>query len=307
MQQEQPVIIIAGPTAAGKTGAAVRLCQEISGEVISADAMAVYRYMDVGTAKPTVQERAAVPHHLVDVADPDEDFDAARYSRMAREAATGILARGKLPVVAGGTGLYIKTMLHGLFSRGESDPKVRDALRREAEERGPAALHERLAGLDPVAAARIHPNDAFRIVRALQIIETTGKPITAQQKDHGFAETPYRPLYLFLCPDRDVLYRRISERVDRMMEAGFLAEVEGLLSRGYGRDLKAMQSIGYRQLAAHLAGETSLEDAVMLIKRDTRRFAKRQITWFSAAPEAVRADPGDHERIRELAREHLGA
>jgi tRNA dimethylallyltransferase len=286
-----PVLVICGPTGIGKTVAAIAAAKAFGGEIISADSMQVYRYMDIGTAKPTIEERACAPHHLIDVVDPDEDFDAARFSRAAREIAVAIDRRGAVPIVAGGTGLYIKAMLYGLFRAEPPDPLTRQRLRQEVAEVGSEALHRRLAGIDAQAAGRIHPHDTFRIIRALEIVAATGEPITDHHRRHGFRESPFRVMKIGLDMDRQALYDRIGRRVDAMIDAGLLDEVEGLLSRDYGGDLKSMQSLGYRHMVDFSAGRLTWEEAVRTLKRDTRRFAKRQLTWFRADKEIMWSTP----------------
>jgi tRNA dimethylallyltransferase len=289
--QKPPVIVICGPTGIGKTAAAVAAAETFGGEIISADSMQVYRFMDIGTAKPTIEERARAPHHLIDVVDPDEDFDAARFSRTAREIAVALARRGALPIVAGGTGLYIKAMLYGLFRAEPPDPLTRQRLKQEAVAVGSKELHRRLAGIDATAAGRIHPHDTFRVIRALETATATGEPITDHHRRHGFRESPFRVMKIGLDMDRQALYDRIDGRVDTMVNAGLLDEVRGLLSRGYGADLKSMQSLGYRHMVDFAAGRLTWEEAVRTLKRDTRRYAKRQLTWFRADKEIVWCAP----------------
>jgi tRNA dimethylallyltransferase len=287
------IIVICGPTGIGKTAAGIAACRVFKGQIISADSMQVYRHMDIGTAKPTAAEQRRVRHHLIDVVDPDQPFDAARFSKMARTAADQLLADGCLPFVVGGTGLYIKSMLHGLFKAQSPSEDVRRSIRDEAERLGPAVLHKRLEKLDPSTARRLHPNDTYRIVRALETIRSSGKRISQFQKAHRFGETTYSALKIGLEIDRVRLYRRIDDRVDKMIAAGLLEEVESLLTRGYGEDLKAMQSIGYRHMVDYLKGRLTWDESVRTLKRDTRRFAKRQFTWFKADPQIRWTSPGD--------------
>lgn len=286
-----PVLIICGPTGIGKTAAAIAAAEAFGGEIISADSMQVYRFMDIGTAKPTAREQDRAPHHLIDVVDPDEDFDAARFSQAARDIAADIGRRGAVPIVAGGTGLYIKALLHGLFRAERPNPQTRRLLRAEAAESGSEALHRQLAAIDAAAADRIHPNDTFRIIRALETAAATGEAITDHHRRHGFRESAFRTLKIGLDMDRKDLYVRIDRRVDAMIATGLLNEVKGLLSRGYTEDLKSMQSLGYRHMVDFAAGRLSWEEAVRTMKRDTRRFAKRQLTWFRADQEIVWSAP----------------
>lgn len=289
--KKPPVLVICGPTGIGKTAAAIAAAEAFGGEIISADSMQVYRFMDIGTAKPTTEERARAPHHLIDVANPDEDFDAAHFSRTAREITVAIDRRSTVPIVAGGTGLYIKAMLYGLFRAEPPNPLIRQQLRQEAAAVGSEALHRRLAWIDAKAADRIHPHDTFRTIRALETAAATGVPITDHHHRHGFRESPFRVMKIGLDMDRQALYDRIDRRVDTMIDAGLLNEVRGLMSRGYGEDLKSMQSLGYRHMVDYTAGRLTWEEAVRTLKRDTRRFAKRQLTWFRADKEIVWSAP----------------
>ena len=253
--------------------------------------MQVYRRMEIGTAKPSADEQAQVRHHLIDVVEPDEPFDASRYCELARHAAAELHVRNILPVVAGGTGLYIKALLYGVFQAPAPDPKVRKRLQREAEQSGPRQLHRRLEEIDPEAAERIHPNDAFRIVRALETLEVTGETISAHQKRHRFQDCPYRTFKIGLRMDREALYARINARVDAMVQAGLKEEVRSLLAAGYSAELKSMQSLGYRHIATYIEGRLEWEETVRTMKRDHRRYAKRQLTWFRADPEITWTEP----------------
>lgn len=282
---ERPrILVVVGPTASGKSSLAITLAEALNGEIVSADSMQVYRYMDIGTAKATPEERARVPHHLLDVVGPDETFNVADYKTRADGALADILARGKVPIVAGGTGLYVKVLIHGIFPAPKVDPQLRDRLQRESEVYGAEYLHARLALVDAPSAERIAVTDMVRIVRALEVYEQTGIPLSEHQMAHSFHGKDYAPLFLGLDYPRDVLYERVEARVDVMMAAGLLEEVRGLLARGYDRNLKPMQALGYKQLCEHLFGETTLEEAVRRIKRDTKHYAKRQLTWFKSDP-----------------------
>lgn len=277
---EPPILVIGGPTAIGKTRVAIALAEELNGEVVAADSMQVYRYLDIGTAKPTLVERMAVSHHMIDLVDPDQPFSAADYRRLAQGAIQDIHGRGKTPIVAGGTGFYIKTLIRGLFPGPGEDPAIRARLRLEARKDKGQGLYERLKKVDPPAAARIHPNDIFRIVRALEVWELTGRPISSWQEEHRKLSRP-RKAFIFglICGHRE-LYRRVEARVDRMFALGLVEEVRSLLSRGYSPDLKPLQGLGYGHVVGYLQGKYTLEEAILLMKRDTRRYAKRQITWF---------------------------
>lgn len=284
MSQKPCVIIIAGPTCVGKTEVAITLAEPLGSEIVSADAMQVYRYMDIGTAKPTQEQQARVPHHLIDVVDPDEPFSAARFKTAAAAVIGELHEKGHPAFVVGGTGLYIKALTRGLFRVEEQDGALRERLRAEAQDLGSPVLHRRLQDVDPEAAARIHPHDAYRIIRALEVLELTGKPLSEHHSTHGFSDDPYQVLKIGLFLDREMLYQRIDQRVDWMLEAGFLKEVKGLLHRGYSPKLKSMKSIGYRHMAEHLEGHVTWDETVRRFKRDTRRYAKRQMAWFKADP-----------------------
>ncbi|WP_319407998.1 tRNA (adenosine(37)-N6)-dimethylallyltransferase MiaA [uncultured Desulfosarcina sp.] len=276
------IIVICGPTGAGKTGLAINLARQFNGEIVGADSMQIYRGMDIGTAKPTPAEQAAAPHHMIDIVDPDQNFDAAAYAKLAADIICRIIGRGRTVFVVGGTGFYLKALIHGLFEKGPSDPVIRRRLNKEAESEGTAVLARRLQMIDSNAAARIHPNDTYRIIRALEVYEVTGEPLTVFHQRHGFREEHFHSLEFGLSWPRPVLYERINRRVDAMMAQGFLDEVKQLMDRGYGAGLKSMQSLGYRHLAAVLSGDTRLTEAVAILKRDHRRYAKRQLTWFGA-------------------------
>ncbi len=275
------------------------MAQVFSGEIISADSMQLYQQMDIGTAKPTLAEQSAVRHHLIDVIHPKAPCDAAAYAAMAQSKIEELVKRFVLPFVVGGTGLYIKALLHGLSRARPADPEVLTYLKQEAEEKGALFVHQRLHAVDPVSAAKIHPKDVFRIIRALEIYLKTGSPMSAYQSAHGFAQSRYQPLKIGLYMDRNSLYERIDKRVDEMLAAGLLAEVKQLLEQGCTPDLKSMQSIGYRHLTAYLLGRTNWEEALVQLKRDSRRYAKRQLTWFRADPDIKWYQPGQTEELRK--------
>lgn len=264
---------------------------------MGADSMQVYRQMEIGTAKPTAEEQRAAVHHMIDVVDPDDAFDAAAFADAADGVIDSLFARGVVPVVAGGTGLYVKALLHGLSAAIPSDASVTARLTKEAEEGGLVPLYKRLQEVDPAYASRISSNDPIRIVRALEVFEATGKPYSAHHEEHRFQESRYDALKICLASEREVLYDRINRRVDIMIEEGLLDEVRGLLEKGYHRELKSMGSIGYRHMVEHLLDGQPWEETVRLLKRDTRRFAKRQLTWFRADPEMVWLSPTDHEGL----------
>jgi len=279
------LVVILGPTGVGKSEVAIDSALEVGGEVVNADSQLVYRHMDVGTAKPPLAARKGVPHHLIDIVDPDEDFNAARYRELAHGAIGDATARGKKPIVCGGSGLYLRALLQGIFVGPGKDKAIRERLEREADASGLGALHARLREIDADAALRIHPNDRHRIVRALEVYESTGKTITQWQEEHGFQERAFDVFKIGLNRERKVLYELIDQRTDEMIAAGLVAEVERLLEQGYGLDLPALQSVGYRQIGLFLRGEVALEEAIGLIKRDSHHLAKRQLTWFRADKE----------------------
>ncbi|MCF8023869.1 MAG: tRNA (adenosine(37)-N6)-dimethylallyltransferase MiaA [Desulfobacteraceae bacterium] len=299
------IVVISGPTGIGKTELSIHLAEKFGGEIVGADSMQIYRYMDIGTAKPTNSERARVKHHMINVADPDEPYDAARYLREAREAVADIENRGSLPIVVGGTGFYIKALLYGLCEAKPEDLSVRQILWRDAETLGGEALHRRLAACDPETAGRIHPNDIYRVVRALEIYEITGRPMSVYRAAHRFLDAPYHALKLALYMDRGELYKRINQRVDLMVEQGLVGEVRDLLQKGYGRELKAMQALGYRHVLDYLEAITDREKAVEILKRDTRRYAKRQLTWFRSDPEIIWVKPDQEAWISRRIDEFL--
>ncbi len=272
------VLAIIGPTASGKSAVALGVAGRAGGEIVSADSMQVYRGLDIGTAKPSPEERHRIPHHLIDVADPAESFSVATYQSLARQALRAINCRGRLPVVVGGTGLYVRALLYDYdFSPPGRDPALRSELEEQAGSAGPPALHCRLRQVDPQAAARIHPNDARLIIRAIEVWETTGKPLSSTW---GFLEPLYDALIIGLRLSRDEMYRRIDERVDAMVAMGLVDEVRRLVALGYTTALVSGQALGYKEMVGYLDGSTSLEVAVAAIKRSTRNYAKRQMTWF---------------------------
>ena len=273
------VVAIGGPTASGKSSLAMALGCLASVELLNFDSMQIYRGMDIGTAKPGKEDRETVPHHLLDLRDPDELFSVGQFTPLFRETVEDVASRGRLPLAVGGTGLYLRGALGGLFEGPQRDDDLREELK-HLERGDPGSLYRMLEEKDPETASRIKPRDMVRIVRALEVNELTGMSISELHRDHSFRDRPFDAVIYCLNPERAMLYRWVEERVDRMMEVGLLAEVKVLRDKGYGRDLPSMKALGYRELMAHLEGETSLEEAVELIKRNTRRYAKRQLTWF---------------------------
>ncbi|MGD9300050.1 MAG: tRNA (adenosine(37)-N6)-dimethylallyltransferase MiaA [Desulfobacterales bacterium] len=299
------IIVICGPTGIGKTTVGIRLAENVGGEIISADSMQIYRYMDIGTAKPTADEQSRISHHMIDVVDPDEDFDALRFAEMARRKVMQLDHQGVISLVVGGTGLYIKALLQGLFQAPPVDLKIRERLKKKAHANGSDALYDRLLQVDPEAADRLHPNDTYRIIRALETIESSGRSISAHHQDHRFKDEPFDALKIALQMDRQVLYDRIDQRVDLMITAGLVDEVKKLLGMGYSADLKSMQSIGYRHVADFLEERLSWEECVRTLKRDTRRYAKRQFTWFGADKDIIWQTPDGFNQITNLVSKFL--
>lgn len=288
----KPLIILAGPTAVGKTSLSIRLAKETGGEIISADSMQVYRHMDIGSAKITKEEMEGVPHYLVDVLEPEEEFNAVRFQQMAKEAAERIWEKGKIPLVVGGTGFYIQALLYDIdFTENDGDESYRRQLEQKAsDEEGASELYEMLKTVDPKAAQEIHPRNIKRIIRALEFYHQTGKKISEHNETQRQRESPYNYAYFVLTDERSRLYERIDRRVDLMMEQGLLDEVRYLKERGVRKDSTAMQGLGYKELYAYLEGEYPLDEAVRIIKRDTRHFAKRQLTWFKRERDVIWAD-----------------
>lgn len=279
-----PLLVIAGPTGSGKTDTAVQVALALDGEVITADSMQVYRGMDIGTAKPTPEERRGVPHHLIDLVDPDEEFTVAEYVAQADRVIADMVARGKVPIVAGGTGLYIHALIdRWVFPPQPADFAFREEMQAVAEREGVAALHARLQAVDPVSAARLPANDVKRVIRALEVYQLTGRPRSSYQHKPGEGTPgPYRPLLYGLTMPREILSERLAQRVQTQLQAGLLEEVTRLYEGGYGPELPAMKGITYRQLVGYLRGEYDLQTAIDLMVRDNRRYAKRQHTWFNA-------------------------
>ena len=271
------ILVIGGPTGSGKSDLAVRLAEQVGGEIVNADSMQIYRGMDIGTAKPSAEERARVPHHLLDIISPEQNFTASDFRREAAAAIADIKSRGMKPIVVGGTGLYIRALLEGLVDSPTGDPELRKQF---AEVPGEELL-QRLFLVDPDTASRLHQNDRVRITRALEVFSQTGRPISAFRSEHAFSGAYYDALKMAIRVERQELYGRIDRRVEQMLRDGLVEEVRSLVASGYNLEMKSMRSIGYKEIFAHLAGEITLDEAVTLIKRDSRRYAKRQMTWFS--------------------------
>ncbi len=283
MAADSEIVALVGPTGSGKSALAIMLAQRLDAEIVNCDSRQVFRYLDIGTAKPTQDERAAVPHHLFDIVAPDQAFDCAQYRTHARSVIETIRARGKRVLLVGGTGLYLKVLRYGLAPAPPADAALRAELN-ALEEQTPGALHARLARCDAAAAARLHPHDRMRVIRALEVEALTGRPLSAWQAAHGFRTAELAVRVIGVAVDRAALYAALDARCERMLEAGLVDEVRALWARGYGPELPPLQSIGYREVGAYLQGRCDLTSALRAMQRATRQFAKRQLTWFRRDP-----------------------
>ena len=290
MSSKKPILIIAGPTAVGKTDASILLAQELGAEIVSADSMQIYRGMDIGTAKPTQAQRKLIYHHMIDIVEPDQPYSVGDYLRDACSAIDAITASGGVPLVVGGTGLYIRALTRGLFHGPPADLELRERFLRRESEGEPGTLYSDLVKVDPEAAVKIHPNDLRRTVRALEVFYLRDRKLSEYQREHGFKDRLYAFRMLFLVRSRHELYSRIEQRVDQMLEEGLAAEVRTLMERGYRPVSSSMQGLGYKHFFDHFLGKTSRDEAVDLLKRDTKRYAKRQFTWFRREPAAIWVD-----------------
>ena len=285
---KQPLVILTGPTAVGKTALSIELARRIGGEIISADSMQVYRGMDIGSAKIMPEEMRGIPHYLIDELDPDEPFHVVKFQELAKKYMQVIWDKGKIPILTGGTGFYIQAVLYDIdFTENEEDGSYRQQLEKLAGEKGAEYLHDQLAQVDPRSAEQIHANNIKRVIRALEFYHETGTPISRHNEAERQKSSPYNFAYFVLNDDRETIYQRINLRVDRMLEAGLINEVEQLRSRGYTRDMVSMQGLGYKEILDYLEGNCTLEEAVYTIKRDTRHFAKRQLTWFKRERDVI--------------------
>lgn len=275
-----PLIIITGPTGVGKTKVSIELAKELKAEIVSADSMQIYRYMNIGTSKPTLEERQGIPHYMIDIIEPDEEYSVAQYKIQAEEKIEGVFKKGKIPLLVGGTGLYIKSIIHGLSVGPPPDKAIRERLRREGDIYGKEYLYDNLKRIDPLSAKKIHPHDLRRIIRALEVYEVTGKPISFFQNLNQRRFENHPVVIIGLIKDRLELYKDINMRVDRMIEMGLVLEVKGLLDLGYNEDLVSMQAHGYKEIIRYLKGEYDLYEAIRILKRNVRRYAKRQLTWW---------------------------
>lgn len=287
MSKKNKLIVLTGPTAVGKTALSIQLAKRIEGEIVSADSMQVYKYMDIGSAKITREEMEGVPHHLIDVLDPDEEFHVYRFQEMAKEAIKGIYERGHLPILVGGTGFYIQALVYDIAFGEEDHSAIRKRLENTAREKGSAYLYEYLEKVDPDSAKIIHPNNQKRMIRALEFYELNGTPISEHNKRERQKESPYDFCYFVLNDDRELIYQKIDQRVDEMLANGLVEEVRTLKEMGFQKDMVSMQGLGYKEILSYLDGECTLDEAVYLIKRDTRHFAKRQLTWFKRERDVI--------------------
>lgn len=288
---KKPLVVLTGPTAVGKTKASIGLAKAIGGEIISADSMQVYKYMDIGSAKIHSEEMEGVPHYLIDVLEPEEEFHVVKFQELAKQAMKEIYSHGHIPIITGGTGFYIQAVLYDIdFTENEKDSTYRKQLEDYAKEYGAEALHEKLKEADPESAETIHANNVKRVIRALEFYEQTGMKISAHNEEQRQKESPYDFVYFVLDDDRDNLYDRINRRVDKMLEEGLVDEVRALKEKGYTKDMVSMQGLGYKEILEYLDGDITLEEAVYKLKRDTRHFAKRQITWFKREKDVVWID-----------------
>jgi len=298
---KKPLVILAGPTAVGKTKLSIALAKALDGEIISADSMQVYKRMNIGTAKIIPEEMQGVPHHLIDILEPEEEFNVVLFAEYAKKAVEDCLKRGKLPILVGGTGFYIQALLYDIdFTENEDDKSYRMELELFAKEHGAEALHDRLKKTDAKAAEEIHPNNIKRVIRALEFFEMSGgQKISEHNEEQKQKESPYNYAYFVLNDERAVLYDRINQRVDDMIEAGLLDEVNALVQEGIPRTSVSMQGLGYKEIVSYLLGECSLDDAIYCLKRDTRHFAKRQLTWFKREPEVIWLNRPEFEQKEE--------
>ena len=305
----QKLIVLVGPTAIGKTELSLTLAKEFGCEIVSMDSMQIYKYMDIGTAKPTQEERGIVPHHLVDFVDPADDYNVSRFVSDARSSIEKIQSHDKLPMIVGGTGLYLRGLLEGIFEMATVPGHIRERLEETAQERGLQYLFEKLTEYDPETAGRLHPNDHQRIMRALEIYHTTGIPwsshLKEQQKQKEESKGSFKTVKIGLHRDREILYERINRRVDIMVEQGLLNEVENLLSMGYTPELNSMQSLGYKHMVNYIDSTWNWEEALRLLARDTRHYAKRQLTWFRRDSEIQWFEPDETEHIAAVIKNFL--
>lgn len=296
-----PLVILTGPTAVGKTEISIKLAKRINGEIISADSMQVYRYMDIGTAKIQKEEMQGVPHYLIDILEPKEEFNVVKFQEYALNAMNEIYAKGKIPIIVGGTGFYIQSVLYGIdFIDNDEDSSYRKELEELAITKGQTYLHDELKKVDEISANSIHQNNVKRVIRALEYYHQTGLKISEHNEEQRQKESPYNFSYFVLKNHRNVLYERINLRIDKMLEAGLIEEVKNLLQKGCTKEMVSMQGLGYKEIISYLDGECTLEEAIYLLKRDTRHFAKRQLTWFKREKEVTWIEKNEYEDKEEI-------
>ena len=300
---KRPLIILTGPTAVGKTSLSIKLAKAVNAEIISADSMQVYKYMDIGTAKITEEEKMGVPHYMIDEFEPDEEFNVFIFKQKVDKYIEEIYQRGHIPMIVGGTGFYIQSIYTNVeFTETDTDHTYREELIELAKEKGNQYIHDMLKKVDPVSAENIHMNNVKRVARALEYYKQTGELMSKHNEEQSEKESPYNYVYFVLNDDREVLYNRINERIDKMVEDGLLNEVESLLKKGYNENLVSMQGLGYKEIVPYIKGECTLLEALYILKRDTRHFAKRQLTWFRREPDVTMLDIsqyGSREKVYE--------
>ncbi len=296
----KPLVVLTGPTAVGKTAVSIHFARAIEGEIISADSIQVYKGMDIGSAKIKREEMGGVPHHLLDILEPEDAFNVMEFQRLAKEAVTEIYNRGHIPILAGGTGFYIQSVLYDIAFAEETDNSIRKRLEQEAQWHGAETLHARLAAVDPVTAKKVHANNIKRVIRALEFYELNGYPLSRHNEEEHQKKSPYLFRYYVLNEPREILYQRIEKRVDWMLEEGLVAEVQALKDRGCTRDMVSMQGLGYKEILDYLNENCTLEEAVIQIKKETRHFAKRQLTWFRREKEVTWIEKSDFSCQEEL-------
>lgn len=300
LHSERPLVVLTGPTAVGKTALSIAFAKAVQGEIISADSMQVYRGMDIGSAKIRKEEMDGVPHHLLDILEPDEIFNVMIFQQLAKKAIEEIYDRGHIPILTGGTGFYIQSVLYDISFAEETDDTVRKRLEKEAKEKGAAYLHEQLAKVDPATADNVHANNIKRVIRALEFYELNSYPLSQHNETERQKSSPYLFRYYVLNEPRELLYKRIEKRVDQMLADGLVAEVEALKQKGCSRDMVSMQGLGYKEILDYLAGACTLEEAADTIKKETRHFAKRQLTWFRREKEVIWVEKGSFKNAQEL-------
>mgnify|MGYP000851928891 CR=1 FL=1 len=297
----KPLIILAGPTAVGKTELSIKLAKAVNGEIISCDSMQVYKYMDIGTAKISPQEMEGVPHYMIDFLEPDEEFNVVKFQQYTIKYIQQIYNNNRIPILVGGTGFYIQAVLYDIdFTENETDSSYREELEQLAKEEGGHILHDMLQKVDPESAKAIHPNNVKRVIRALEYAKLTGSKISDHNKEQKDKTSPYQFCYFVLNRDRKYLYENINKRVDIMVNKGLVEEVKSLLDKGYSKDLVSMQGLGYKEIIPYLEGKCSLEQAIEILKRDTRHFAKRQITWFKREKDAIWMDKDNYKSEEDI-------